>query len=166
MDSFKTAKTAVYAMENTGSWETNCALKPLVIQKALEDYDDHLMFVDIDGRLQNPLVPIEFPETVGLFYWNRNWDNVRELMSGTIYIPNNDEGKNLVDLWVKYQLANLKVWDQKVLQHVVEKNDINYAQLPDIWMSVDGHIHNPEGIIHHEQASRRHKHNITGRILQ
>ena len=165
-DSFKKASTALYVMEPQGSWERNCALKSVVLQRAFEDYNDDLLYVDIDSRLNRPFDPI-VEDKVGLAWYDRI-DGIRELLSGTIYIPNNDNGKNLIDLWVRYQAVNPKVWDQKVLQHIVATKEIEHFELGKEWISVDGHIMVDNPIIHHTQASRRlrRKVNHTGRILQ
>ena len=167
-ESFKTCKTAIYVMENQKSWEENCALKSTVLLRALEDYEDDLLYVDIDARLMRPLPVDTLGELPGLCFWNRWSDGVRELCSGTIYLPNNDSSKVLLETWNRYQKYNPKVWDQKVLQHVVETKDFPYIELDHDWISISGHIQRENPIIHHTQASRRLKKivNTDNRLLQ
>lgn len=162
-ESFKTCNTALFPVQSTGAWETNCALKPQCILAALDKFpNEHILYVDIDSRLMRPLVPVPNPHVPGLCWWNARYQNFkRELCSGTIYIPNNRAGRDLVNLWIEYQKANPKVWDQKVLQHVVETKEIPHDTLGYEWISIDGHIKPENPIIHHTQASRRHKKRIT-----
>lgn len=162
-ESFKDENYHVFSVESRGSWEENCAIKPEIIRQAFELFPkEDILYVDIDGRRKNPIPPsVPNPHVPGICFWNQRWNfNVRELLSSTLYIPNNPLGKKMVDLWINYQLQNPKIWDQKVLQHVVEKHEIPHDVLGYEWISMDKHINPPFAYIHHEQASRRHKRNI------
>lgn len=157
-DSFKTCKTACYVMHSQGSWEQNCAMKSAVLLKAFEDYNDDLLYTDIDARLCRPLESIPEPDLPGLCWWNPRWaPHTRELLSGTIYIPHNDAGLSLLQKWHAFQVKNPTMWDQKALQRVVEAENIEHQILSWDWISVDRHIVVDDPIIHHTQASRRLK---------
>lgn len=163
-ESWKSVNTCQYVMYPQTTWVANCALKPIVIQRALEDYDTDILYVDVDSRLVgHPLWEyFEGRDTPG-FAWLG-----KELLSGTIYLPNNDKTKKLVDLWADTQRANPGKWDQKVLQHIVMSKRVEHFELDHDWINVDGHIKTKTAIINHEQASRRYKEVVSAnnRILQ
>jgi hypothetical protein len=170
LNSFKQANTACYVMENQKSWEKNCALKSIVLQRALTDHTDHdLLFVDIDARMMRRWDDSEFDELTKNKIPGLAWHPVSgELLSGTIFIPNNEAGHSLINRWVSYQAVNPTMWDQQVLQYFVQKEEVEHFKLPYEWISVDGHISVDDPIIHHYQASRKNKGivNAHNRILQ
>lgn len=169
LNSFKHCKTAVFSMENQESWEKNCALKCLVIKKALEDYKDNLLFVDIDARCMREFEELPQENLPGLSWWQPPYPGMsEELLSGTIFIPNNDAGKYLVNTWISYQKANPKIWDQYVLQHVVQNKNIPHFRLNHIWIAVNGHIEIENPIIYHHQKSRKYKTlvNLNNQLIQ
>ena len=158
MDSFKTCKTACYIMHNQGSWEKNCGMKSEVLLKAFEDYNEPLLYTDIDAILCRPLEDIPIPDLPGLCWWNPTWaPHLRELCSGTIYIPHNDAGLEMLQKWNAFQKKHPTMWDQRALQYVVERDDIPHQILSWNWISIDTHIKPENPIIHHTQASRRLK---------
>lgn len=160
-ESYSSCEFFIVRTPSTGSWETNCALKPKILQSALKQLKDDILYVDIDSRLLRPLPPIKHPEVPGLCWWNAYFNNYeRELLSGTIYIPNNEAGVTLLDLWVEEQARTPEVWDQKTLQKVVETNKIPHDTLGYEWISVADRIEVENPIIHHTQASRKYKKDI------
>lgn len=167
LQSFKPCKTACFAMENQKSWEKNCALKSIVLQRALADYpNDDLLYVDIDARLHRPWEhDEEFKSEIPGLAWH---PVSGELLSGTIFIPNNEAGHYLINRWVAYQAVNPTMWDQRVLQYFVQKESLEHFEMPHKWISVANHIFVDDPIIHHYQASRKHKAvvNANNRILQ
>jgi len=160
-DSFSSCKTALFPLENKGSWELNCAMKSQVLLSALLNFEDPILYVDIDARLCRPLEEIPDPTLPGFCFLNYktgDWD--RQLASGTIYLPQTTTSFKILLEWGNIQEANPEVWDQVTLQHVIESNKHQYQILPKDWLGVSRHQELPNPIIYHTQASRRLKETI------
>ena len=120
--------------ENLGSWHKNVALKPLVISEMLytlkkENDNRNLVFIDADSTIN--FYPSLFDElnekNIEIAYHLLDWktwynykdSNVKELLSGTLYLKNNDNIRELCQTW--YECAVLTgQWEQKVLEDLVE----------------------------------------------
>jgi len=163
-ESFKECPSKIYPIENKGSWELNCAMKPKVILSALREFDDSILYVDIDARLQRPLESIEPSELPGFCFINSTKVPPfnRQLASGTIYFPQKPNSYKILLDWIDFQEQNPTMWDQVTLQHIVESNKYKYQILAPEWIAISkiAEIKNP--IIYHTQASRRLKKEING----
>src|SRR3990167_2085091 len=100
--------------------------------------------------------------------WYCNNSNVKELLSGTIFLRNNEKIKKLVEEWY-FEANNYDMWEQKALAKVLERsNNINIYPLPIeyIWINTlpNGTLPKlkPEGkiFIEHFQASRKYRKKI------
>jgi len=155
-ESFKSCNYKIYEVENKGSWELNCALKSKVLLSALREFNDSVLYVDIDARLIRPLEEMKYPDLPGFCFLNKvkippfN----RQLASGTIYLP------QLVLDWIDFQEKNPTMWDQISLQHIVESNKYEYQILPNEWLGISKIQEVENCIIYHTQASRRLKKKI------
>lgn len=148
----------VYEVENQGSWELNCGLKSKIIKQALLEWEEPILYTDIDSRLMRDLEPIPEPHLPGFCIWEQPWEpHSLELLSGTIYFPYNKEALDLVDDWINLQQQNKTVWDQRVLQHIVFSDKYKYFEFPLEWICMDRNLELPNPIIFHTQASRRNK---------
>lgn len=156
--SFANENFHVFAVDNLGSWELNCGQKPKVIKQALTKYTENILYLDIDARLVGDLEPIPEPTKIGICMWNPMWlSSFTELLSGTIYFPNNTYSIKLLDEWIKTQSDNPYVWDQKNLQSIISK--YLYQKLDLRWVYIDKFMRNKvkDPIILHTQCSRRLK---------
>ena len=143
---------------NQGSWQKNTALKPIFIGQMLELCDSNIVYVDADARIRQ--YPIIFDELckdkdnhIAVHYRNNT-----ELLSGTIYLQNCEIVKDLVNQWIIEQQMKPRIWDQKVLQSIVEGNDIPITvyHLPPAYTQIfDIMKHYGKPVIEHMQASRR-----------
>ena len=149
-------RAMVYQVENQGSWELNCAMKPQVIDWAMEDFpDDDILFLDIDAVVKRQPVVEDLRDDMPGIAKVRS-----QVASGTIYFPQCKASQDLVSVWLGMQKVRGKVWDQRVLQEVLEKTDIPYFQLPPTWIAIQHTYKIPNPIILHMQASRDYKHEI------
>lgn len=160
--SFKDYDTMVYKIENQGSWEKNCAQKSRVIKYALEDLNDDILYLDIDARLQRPLESIQIPRLPGFCIWQPPWkaNGEKELLSGTIYFPNNEISKNLINDWIEEQEKDETIWDQKTLQKVVDREDYPYFKFNLNWVAIQKFMKLADPIIVHGQISRKLKNTV------
>lgn len=160
----------IEAIENSGSWMKNVAQKPKVILNAMEKYPSmNIISLDVDAEfLQFPQLFLEIPEEydLSLHYlnwneWYKNGSDVKELLSGTIFLRNNDKVKKLVNDW--YDLAlKFNIWEQKCLAEIIDNNkEVNIYPLPLSYIYIktmpDGKeplVKIDKPIILHYQASR------------
>ena len=162
-------------IENQGSWLKNVAMKPLVILRAMEKYPaSNIISLDADSEvLQYPTLFNNIPEQYDIALHILDWDSwygytnhVKEILSGTVWIKNNDKMKNVVKLWYDKSIENC-VWEQKILEAVLEEQKINIYPLPLEYCYIlslpDGkppkiQLENP--VIVHYQKSRIYKRKI------
>jgi len=112
-----------------GNWYSNTAYKPLIISQLLNliKNDESLVFLDADATIEKyPVLFDEIPEDIDLAYHSLSWRewygyNVDsyELLSGTLFLRNTKEIKELCSEWYRYSALNKK-WEQKVLQDILE----------------------------------------------
>ena len=145
----------IYSVKSKGNWALNCAQKSTVLKQALEDFDDDILYVDADARvLRRPELQDDLP---GFCIWNNMRKQV-ELMSGTIYFPNNSISRNIIDDWIEAQTHKPQEWDQKVLQSVIDPYE--YIVLSLEWCYIEKFMQIQDPIILHTQASRRLRHRV------
>ena len=133
--------------ESRGRWARNCAIKPEFLLDMLEEHNEDVLYLDADARIRKPPVLFmnEFNHDIGIHIMNyHKGSNTREgglgpislggkaitcgkVLSGTIYLKNNERVKNMVRRWIKDQILHPHKWDQKTLKHILstECGDLN-----------------------------------------
>ena len=156
-------KYDVRAYDSRGNWVRNAAIKPeFIYEMLLEHENENILYVDVDARFrQYPSLYDNFDGDVGLHYLaNKKDPTKRELLSGTIFLKNNEPVRKLVKLWVEQQQNKPDVWDQRVLDEVIknyaEKLKIKVVNTPPQYTRIfDSKHQKGEPVIEHMQASRR-----------
>lgn len=163
----------IETIENKGTWLKNVAEKPAVAYRALENNPSkNIVLLDADSEiLQYPKLFNEIPEKYDLACHFLEWESwygykenkTKELLTGTMFLRNNDKVKELCKQW--YDRANNNhEWEQKSLASVVTNSNIKIYNLPlsycYIFTLPNGKeplvkIDNPH--IVHYQASRRYR---------
>lgn len=163
----------IEVIESKGSWLKNVAQKPGAIFNAMEKYPNKdIVCLDADSEiLSYPSLFDNIPEEYDLAFhtldwntWYRNNSNIKELLSGTMYIRNNEKTRKIVEEWY-FTSNNYDMWEQKVLSNILEKNkDIKIYDLPleYCWINSlpdgkDPFIKPDNVIIQHFQASRKYR---------
>jgi hypothetical protein len=172
-------KYHIEVVENKGSWVKNVAQKPLTILHVMEEYPSYnIVSLDADCEVRNfPKLFTEISEEYDLALHTLDWDSwynydshVKEVLSGTMWIRNNDKMKAFVKEWyVRAETAG--IWEQKVLSQILEeRKDVKVFPLPLEYCYIatlpDGKepnikIENP--VIIHYQASRKLKRQLRSR---
>lgn len=122
---FPELKYKIYKIESKGKWIKNVNLKPRVILQALEELNTDIVILDADSKIfQIPelLYNIDCDIACHFLDWNtqyQNKTNIVELLTGTLYIKNTEENKNLIKDWINKVEQN-NIWEQKVLQKLLE----------------------------------------------
>ncbi len=143
---------------NLGSWWKNTGYKPTFLKKMLRDFRGmNIIYVDVDARfLDYPKLFDELDCDIAVHEFDRtNWPRVKsgtEVLSGTIFLRNNETVFNLVEKWEERCKKNPRVWDQKSLEKVL---DGNFYRLPGEYCKIHGLMNEiVHPIIIHYQASR------------
>ena len=142
-----------------GNWTKNCGIKPEFILEMMQSFpEEDLLYVDSDAIFKSyPKIFDNMPADIAVHYRPH-----RELLSGTIYLKNNDNMKELIYAWIKEQTSHEGEWDQRTLSRVIDitrkRLDFPVYQLPPEYCFIDGITKCEEKpIIFHTQSSRRHK---------
>jgi len=151
----------LYEVDNQKSWELNCAQKSRILRMALDDFDENILYLDVDARVmrQPPFEDIE-KDIPGYCVWYNPYQRQEQLCSGTIYFPNNYISRRVIEDWIYEQQKDPKQWDQVVLQRIYQEYD--HFLLHDDWINIERNTQNrfietDNPIIVHTQASRRNK---------
>ena len=125
---------------NRNSWLKNVAYKPEIILELLEEGIDNIVFLDADAEIISypelfDTIPKEYDIAVHFLNWFLFYGHSpgkKELLSGSLYLRNNDKVKALVKDWLLNVQRNLNVWEQQILEEVLQKlhKDINIYELP------------------------------------
>ena len=153
---------------NLGTWLKNTGYKPTFLKRMLIEFKGlNIIYVDVDARfLHYPKLFDELDCDVAVHEFDRsNWPRVKggtEVLSGTIFLRNNETVFNLIERWEEQCKKNPRTWDQKSLEKVLAGN---FYRLPGEYCKIFGlmnEINKP--VIVHYQASRgvrRHKGKLT-----
>lgn len=151
----------VTAIENKGDWYKNTCYKPTFLKEMLcKHYPKSIVYVDVDAEfMRYPVLFDTFDSDIGVYVFDRSCYKKSahgfEVLSGTIFLKNNDRVYDIIERWETECQANPRVWDQKSFQKVLGGPQGDFTLLPaeycTIWDTMD-YIINP--VIIHYQASR------------
>jgi hypothetical protein len=157
LDHFKIPKDLV-GVPSQGSWQSNTQYKAYFIKQMLiRHYPKNILYLDADARVQQyPVLFDQMDADLAVFYWHN-----KELISSTLYFANNAKTSELIERWITCCFENPNIWDQKVLQYVIqESKDLNlkiYMLPPSYCQIFDLMQHEGDPVIEQFQASRRFK---------
>ncbi len=146
-----------------GSWQANTQYKAYFIKQMLiRHYPMDILYLDADARIQQyPALFDKADFDLAVFYWHN-----KELISSTLYFANNPKTFELVERWIACCFENLDIWDQKVLQYVIQESkdlNLNIKMLPPSYCQIFDLMQDEgEPVIEQFQASRRFKDEIDG----
>lgn len=146
----------LYPIESKGSWVFNCGMKPRVLLQALQEIDDDILYTDIDSRFVRTPPFEEIQKDIPGFCICQPWHK-EELLSGTMFFPNNELSKRIVLHWIEEQKSKPHQFDQKTLYDIVDQYD--HFRLNENWVKIfdNQRMKADNPIIKHYQASRRYK---------
>jgi len=154
----------IEGIENRGSWIQNVNYKPTFIKDMLKKFpNDNIVYVDADAEfLQYPILFETLDCTIAVHLhdytlYTQGRNKKKEILSGTIFLKNNEEVYKLVERWENECRRDPKVYDQISLEKVLNNNyyplPANYCKIFDIMRIVK------DPVIVHYQASREVKRN-------
>lgn len=161
----------IEGIPSSGSWEMNCAFKPLFILKKLEQLNRPLLWVDADAVFMREMEVVDaFSKDLGVRMYDCSDDHRSRIVSATVFINSTPAAKQVVRLWAEECLALLQdksrkeeVWDQDALRRVLfsQKHEAFFGSLPVFYGKIEGHFQDEKEcsfpIIVQNQASRRYK---------
>ena len=149
----------VEAIDNLGSWIKNTGYKPTFLKRMLKKFpEENIVWVDCDAKF------FAYPDlfrtldcNIGVYLFDtalhKRGGKKFEILSGTVFLRNNEEVYNLVDKWEQECQSHPNVWDQKSLEKIIQndfyKLPAEYCTIFDVMRCV---VKKP--IIVHYQASR------------
>jgi hypothetical protein len=161
----------IEAVSSTGSWEMNCAFKPIFILQKLQELKRPLLWVDADAVFVQKLSFCDaFHADLGVRMYDCPDDHPSRIVSSTVFIHKTSAAKKVVRLWAEECLDLLadksrkqEVWDQDALRRVVftKAHGASIKALPPVYSKIVDHPEDekncPFPIIVQNQASRRYK---------
>lgn len=146
----------VIGIDSTGSWESNCSIKPTFILHCLNELQRPVLWVDADAQLNAiPRVPDVFDFAIHRY---AGW----EFASGTVYFNYNERALGLLQSWI--DLCQLKplIWDQMLLDEAwaryTQSNALVTGWLPERYTHIfDSHVASGSivaPVVTHYQESR------------
>lgn len=99
-------------------WQSIIAFKPSFIAQMRKELKGPLLFIDADAIILEDIRPYyeSIVEDIAVHYLNDT-----ELLSGTLFINDTKNAYHLVNEWEKRQLALPQIWDQKVLELLIQE---------------------------------------------
>jgi hypothetical protein len=166
-------KVDIQGILSLGSWHKNTAFKPTFIREMLDRHPDHnIVFVDCDAEVLTypnlfENIPDEFnfgAYTLDRGEWYRQGSTEKELLSGTLFIRNNQESRRVVDQWID-KCKTSRMWEQRVLQDLIQETGVPVFALPLSYCYIatmpngdEPFVSCPNVVIRHNQVSRKYRH--------
>lgn len=148
----------IWAVDNQGTWLKNTGYKPTFIKQMLNKHKPtNIVYVDADAEFKKyPILFETFEGDIGVYVFDRSeYKRSKggiEVLSGTIFLKNNDRVLDIVEQWEAYHKMHITQWDQKSLEHVL-KGD--YSLLPGEYCKIFDRMSKViDPVIVHYQASR------------
>lgn len=149
-----------YGYHSTGDWTRNTMQKANIFMWAMHEYpDEDILWIDADALVKAPLTFFDnLREDADIsFRYHPNPRIGKELLSGTLFIRNNEVGRKLVDAWKNVTDVD---WDQKILQRLVEgefADLLSIEPLPEEYVKINPRnlpVQRLKCVIGHKQFSR------------
>lgn len=161
----------IEGVPSTGSWELNCAFKPLFLLQKLQELRRPLLWVDADAVfVQQPSWLDAFSRDLAVRMYDCPDDHPSRIVSATLFVNATEAAINVIQLWAKECITLLQdknrdkeVWDQDALRKVLlfKEHGAKFLPLPVAYSVIPDHPDDerecPFPVIIQNQASRRYK---------
>ena len=164
----------VEGVKNLGDWYKNTGYKSTFILKMLEKHKKDVIFLDGDATVEKyPVlfdkIPQEYDLACHFLDWSkqythwRNREHPKELLSGTMLWRYRPKVIELIKKWQAEVAKNPKVWEQKVLQRMIDgEKGIKIYDLPAGYTAIaqgngKAKAYVTDVVILHHQVSRKYR---------
>jgi len=112
---------------SSSEWQKIIAYKPKFILEMRKKFRGKLIYIDADAFVHSyPKLFDEInSEDLAVHFFRGD-----ELVSSTMLLNDNPETLKMLELWVSKMEKTPEIWDQKILQKVIEENKFNIYKLP------------------------------------
>lgn len=154
----------VEILSNRRSWQKNTQLKGPFLSRMLYKKDKNIVWMDADAIFHSyPILFDEIKADIGVHY--RTWKHARnELLTGTIFIKNNERMRKIIDEWIIECKRNSHHSSQRPFQKIIRRNEhlLKIERLPIEYCCIfdDDKRHKISPVIEHFQASRRFRRTV------
>ena len=153
---------------NSYVWEYITQLKPFVLLYILNKFKKNIVWIDADAKIEKlPIYFLDVNNNISVNYNFNKFYRKSELLSGTIFFKYSEISISILDDWIKKteEINNNKIinkkdlWDQYILQKVLENYKKYIDELPKEYISIFDHpdFKNLDWVISHWQGSRQLK---------
>jgi len=112
------------AVDTTGSWVRNAAMKPGVLAGMRNKHRGPLLYVDVDAVFhRNPWPGLMALECDIAAYYEPEG----HLLSGTLFINDTPAASELLETWARACADNPDEWDQLVLERIIAEDAVRDA---------------------------------------
>jgi hypothetical protein len=149
----------IAGIESLGTWDKNTKYKPVHLKNMLDKYPDSaVVWLDADAILYNyPTLFENIKEDLAVHYLQHP-PRPPELLTGTMFLQNNDKIRKLLDIWIKGCQLDAR-WEQKILQDIVNRKsvpDLSVLNLPGSYCKIFDTMKDiPNAVVEHYQYSRK-----------
>lgn len=169
----------IWHMASLGSWQKNTQHKARIIQGQLH-FMEHvkndlrpIVYVDVDAIFHAYPALFDELDADAAFAWrdyalfpSMSSKTRKELLSGTIFLRNNEAVRELVREWIVENEKNPTAWEQRNLQTVVARADgkLRIAELPPTYCKIFDIMREAgPAVIEHYQKSRVYRRQVDQR---
>lgn len=146
-------------VENLGTWHKNTAYKPTFIKRMMDKFSNcNIVYNDVDAEFKRyPELFRDLDCNIAVHNFDRrHYRNIiqesYEILSGTIFLKNCKEVKQLIIKWEAECKRRPLTWDQKSLEKILRGNFFNLPEEYCVIFDIMSHVKNK--VIVHYQASR------------
>lgn len=136
------------------NWSKNAYQKAEFIKKMMNKYPNKdIVWIDADAEIQQ--YPTLF-DNISNFTIACHYRNNIELLTGTLYVRNDDFGKKIIDEWIIENKNSNNFLEQKNLETIIKKYPTKIYKLPDTYCKIfDIMKETINPVIEHFQSSRQ-----------
>jgi hypothetical protein len=159
----------IQGVDSAGSWEANCAYKPLFILQMLQKYKSGVLWVDADGLIVQKIAPLDVFSSDIAIRVNPECENTHpsKIITSTMYVAYTKVAAELIKDWAGLCLQELtkpdrteEMWDQQMLSTALRQTvePLTVGLLPIEYLKIFDHPRDTElckePVIVQSQASR------------
>lgn len=104
-------------------WQKIIAMKSSFILEKRKKIKGKILYIDVDAVILENIQPFfeSINEDVGIHFLENKLTDEIELISSTIFINDTYNALKICEEWVRRQIEQPDIWDQKILQEIIQE---------------------------------------------